>query len=72
MRQRICSPPLVSSAQSAGQWVSNVSEAGVPPDVAVCRDVSGRVAIRAGMVESVPSGLRGSSLSLAEGGAPCH
>ena len=50
--------------------MSNVNEAGVPSCVAGCRDICMRVAIRAGMAESVPSGLLGSSVSQVEGGAP--
>ena len=48
----------------------NVSEAGVPPGVATHRDVFMRVATGAGMMESVPFSLRGSSVSLAGGRSP--
>ena len=43
---------------------------GVPPGVAAHGDICMRAAIGAGMMESIPSGLRGSSVSLAEGIVP--
>ena len=43
---------------------------GVSPSVATHGDVCMMVAIRAGMTESIPSGLMGSSVSLVEGRAP--
>ena len=50
------------------QWVSNV-RSWVPPGVASHGDVCVRVAVRAGMMEFIPSGPRGSSVS-PEGGMP--
>ena len=38
----------------------------VPAGVATCRDICRRVAIGTGVMEFIPSGLRGSSDSLAE------
>ena len=40
---------------------------GVPPGAATHKDICVKVAIGAGMTESVPSGPRGSSISPAEG-----
>ena len=42
----------------------------VPPGVPTHGDICMRVATGAGMMKSIPSGLRGFSVSPAEGGAP--
>ena len=42
--------------------MSNMSEAGVSPGVATCRDICLRVAVGAGMSDSILSGLRGDLL----------
>ena len=62
-----------SSVFSAVGWCSGWvmwRRLGVSPGVAAYRDICMRVAIRAGMAESVPSGLGGSSLSPVEGRTP--
>ena len=50
-------------------WVMWV-KLGVPPGVATRRDICMRAAIGTGMTESIPSGLKGSSVTLAEGRLP--
>ena len=50
--------------------MSNMNEAGGGTCVAAHGDVCVRVAIGTGVAESIPSGPRGSSVSLVEGRAP--